>query len=88
MQQLFTQQIRFKDDNGKDFPDWEELKLNDVLILQNSPINMMDEEVYELITVKRRNGGMVSRGMYKGQDVLVKNQFVLKKDQAQIASHA
>lgn len=30
MQQLFSQEIRFKDDNGKDFPEWEEKKLGDV----------------------------------------------------------
>jgi type I restriction enzyme, S subunit len=30
MQQLFTQAIRFKDDHGKDFPDWEEKKLGEV----------------------------------------------------------
>ncbi|MDM1407443.1 restriction endonuclease subunit S [Myroides sp. DF42-4-2] len=29
MQQLFAQQIRFKDDNGNDFPDWEEKRLLD-----------------------------------------------------------
>lgn len=27
MQKLFTQQVRFKDDNGKDFPEWQEKKL-------------------------------------------------------------
>jgi type I restriction enzyme S subunit len=32
MQELFTQQIRFKDDNGNDYPDWEEKKLEDVAI--------------------------------------------------------
>ena len=31
MQQLFSQKIRFKDDNGKDFPDWEEKRLGEVL---------------------------------------------------------
>jgi len=30
MQQLFTQAIRFKDDHGNDFPDWEEKKLGEV----------------------------------------------------------
>lgn len=30
MQQLFTQAIRFKDDHGNDFPDWEEKKLGEI----------------------------------------------------------
>lgn len=30
MQQLFTQTLRFKDDHGNDFPDWEEKTLADV----------------------------------------------------------
>tara|TARA_B110000196_G_scaffold5178_1_gene4601 strand:- start:8042 stop:9295 length:1254 start_codon:yes stop_codon:yes gene_type:complete len=31
MQQLFSQKLRFKDDNGQDFPDWEDKKLNTLL---------------------------------------------------------
>lgn len=31
MQKLFSQEIRFKDENGKDFPAWEEKKLRDLL---------------------------------------------------------
>ena len=30
MQQIFSQQLRFKDDNGSDFLDWEEKKLGDL----------------------------------------------------------
>lgn len=30
MRRLFTQVIRFKDDDGRDFPDWEEVKLSSV----------------------------------------------------------
>ena len=81
MQQLFSQQIRFKDDNGKAFSDWRVVRLKDILVLQSRPIDMLDDVTYELITVKRRNEGIVSRGMFKGKDVLVKNQFQLKEGQ-------
>ena len=30
MQQLFTQTLRFQDDHGHDFPDWEEKKLSEI----------------------------------------------------------
>lgn len=30
MQQLFSQELRFKDDEGNDFPDWEEKRLEDI----------------------------------------------------------
>lgn len=32
MQKLFSQEIRFKDDNGNDFADWEAFQLKDILI--------------------------------------------------------
>ncbi len=35
MQQLFTQAVRFKDDHGNDFPDWEEKKLEEVVEIKS-----------------------------------------------------
>jgi type I restriction enzyme S subunit len=31
MQQIFSQKIRFKKDDGSEFPDWEEIKVKDIL---------------------------------------------------------
>jgi len=39
MQKIFSQELRFKDDNGEDFPDWDEKCLGDVakVIMGQSP---------------------------------------------------
>lgn len=81
MQQIFSQQVRFKDEDGNSFADWEEYALHDVLVLQSDSLDMKDDETYELITVKRGFGGVVSRGQFKGKDVLVKNQFFIHENE-------
>jgi type I restriction enzyme S subunit len=35
MQKLFSQEIRFKDNQGNDFPDWEEKRLGEVVSFKN-----------------------------------------------------
>ena len=58
--------------------DWEQRKLGELLTEVKRPIKMKDDECYELVTVKRRNEGIVSRGIFKGKDVLVNSQFQIK----------
>lgn len=36
MQKIFSQEIRFKDENGNDFPDWEEKKLGEICLKAQS----------------------------------------------------
>ena len=35
MQKIFSQELRFKDENGENYPDWEEKKLGDLCIYKN-----------------------------------------------------
>ena len=35
MQQIFSQELRFKDDDGQDFPEWEEATLGEIVKFQN-----------------------------------------------------
>lgn len=39
MKKIFNQQIRFKDDNGNEFPDWEEKELGDITNKKSSNIS-------------------------------------------------
>lgn len=56
---------------------WERRKVGDIVTEVERPITMKDEGVYQLVTVKRRNEGVVSRGFLKGKDILVKNYFMI-----------
>lgn len=42
MQKIFNRQIRFKDENGKEFPEWEEKPLNEVSFITTGSSNRED----------------------------------------------
>lgn len=67
-------EIRFKGFTKK----WEQRTLGEIVTDIRRPIELKDELEYELVTVKRRNEGVVSRGKLKGKDILVKNYFELR----------
>ena len=76
--------IRFKGFEGA----WSEMPIGEVLTERKRPIKLSDHQHYELITVKRRNEGVVSRGRLFGRQILVKNysqleagDFVISKRQ-------
>ena len=45
MQQIFNQQIRFKDDDGNDYPDWEEKELGEIgeIVTGSTPSTLMKD---------------------------------------------
>jgi len=57
---------------------WLDYTFNDVISVAERPFEMNDYERYQCVTAKRRNGGIVSRGFFKGSDILVKSQFKIK----------
>ncbi|NCG68966.1 hypothetical protein GWJ21_13820 [Bacillus coagulans] len=61
------------------FPnDWSIYKLSDILKLVKRPIKMEDQKFYNLVTIKRRFGGMVKRERLRGNQIQVKSQFSVK----------
>lgn len=67
-------EIRFQGFTGK----WERKTLGEIVTEIRRPIELKDEVTYELVTVKRRNEGVVSRGELKGKQILTKNYFELR----------
>ena len=69
MQQIFTQTLRFKDEQGNDFPEWEERKLG---------------EVAEIATGASNREDSVLNGEYtffdRSQDIRTSNRYLFDKE--------
>jgi len=81
MQKLFSQELRFKDDNGKPYPDWEEKKLGEVLTIGSGKdykhLNEGDIPVYG-------SGGLmtyVDQFLYEGESVCIGRKGTINKPQ-------
>ena len=79
-QKIFSQKIRFKDDNGNDYPDWEEKILGDV-IFRNSKKNK--NQKYTLIQSISNKYGFVNQEDYfedrRVGSLDVSNYYIIKK---------
>jgi len=60
MQKLFSQQIRFKADDGSEFGEWEEIKLVDFLAFNPRPINK-PEDSYHALGVRSHFKGLFNK---------------------------
>ncbi|MFL0801460.1 MAG: restriction endonuclease subunit S [Agarilytica sp.] len=58
--------------------DWQDKKIGSILAETKRPVELLDNELYQLVTVKRRNEGVVPRAILKGKDILVKNYYGIK----------
>jgi type I restriction enzyme, S subunit len=84
MQQLFPAEgesvpkLRFPE--FRNAGPWELKPIRKVLAEKQRSMDMEDDADYSLVTVKRRYGGLVSRGIYKGKSIKVKSQFEIHEN--------
>jgi type I restriction enzyme, S subunit len=93
MQKLFSQQIRFKDDEGKDFPEWRKEKLGNLVSITSgtspSEYKLSDSDLIPFIKVEELNNcdkyQFVSRFYTNSHKNLVsKNSIIFPKRGAAI----
>ncbi|MGX9539520.1 restriction endonuclease subunit S [Shewanella sp. A22] len=58
--------------------DWQNKEIGSILAETKRPVELLDNELYQLVTVKRRNEGLVPRATLKGKNILVKNYYGVK----------
>jgi type I restriction enzyme S subunit len=66
MQKIFSQELRFKDDNGNNYPDWEETKVKDIFVVTRGNVlsmtlvtNEQDENnLFPVYSSQTKNNGL------------------------------
>lgn len=61
-------------------PGWQRFRIGELLEEVRRPVQMNDDDEYDLITVKRSRGGAVKRETLLGREISVKTQFRVEAD--------
>lgn len=64
--------------NYTEDPDFKPYQIGEILDFFSRKCILKDEEAYQLVTVKRRNEGIVDRGIFQGKEIKTPSQFYLK----------
>lgn len=79
MQKLFSRKIRFKDEKGREFPEWEEMTLNSVIKQELRPVPKPDKP-YIRLGLRSHAKGTFHELVEKPEEVQMDEMFVVKKD--------
>lgn len=73
MQKLFSQKLRFKDENGNDYPEWEEKRLGEIADIRTGKkdlINKVDDGQYPFF-VRSKNIEKINSYSFDGEAILI-----------------
>ena len=81
MQKIFSRELRFKDDDGRDYPEWEEKKLDDLIKIKS---NRNKNSVVELVlSVSNTKGFITQSEQFEDRIVAssdISNYKIVEKD--------
>ncbi len=75
-----TPGLRFKDDNGRDFPDWEEKKVKNVLERYSQSVDVYPESFYQEIGIRSHGKGIFHKQPLPGYKLGNKRVFWVKEE--------
>lgn len=81
MQKIFKQEIRFKDENGREYPEWEEKRLGDIIELKS--VRNSNNNVNFILSVSNSKGFICQDEQFEDRIVAssnVSNYKVVNKD--------
>jgi len=79
-QKLFSKQLRFKDESGKDFPDWKIYSVKSVLERYSKPVDVNPNVYYEQIGIKSHGKGIFHKEAVTGESLGNKRVFWIEED--------
>ncbi|SQB36300.1 Type I restriction enzyme, specificity subunit [Clostridium perfringens] len=80
MQKIFSQKIRFKDENGRNYPEWEERALKKIIIEDLYPVNKPNV-AYEKLSVRSHAKGTFSSRVDDPATVAMDTLYEVKENQ-------
>jgi len=80
MQKLFSQEIRFKDENGNIFPDWKTERIDYFVERASEPVEVQPDKTYREIGVRSHGKGIFHKKEIKGHELGNKRVFWVHPD--------
>lgn len=75
IQQIFSQQIRFKNEDGNEFPEWEEDRLDSFISRINDPVEVKQATEYREIGIRCHGKGLFHKEKKTGKELGNKRVF-------------